>query len=159
MVKNSKQTKPYFPKLINNTTSAKYNDSIRVHAAQVFGARKATLEYLIRKNDAVVAPHPPLMLDHPYYTAAGSIQGDHTLRISLNYPLYRDKNKSFFAILEVDLYGTTNEASIKPFQRNGNGRGSYKALIAQHSGKDKWVKILREAKTYANERKWDGTTS
>ena len=32
-------------------------------------------------------------------------------------------------------------------------------LIAKHAGKDKWVKILRDAKTYVNERKWDGTTS
>ena len=32
-------------------------------------------------------------------------------------------------------------------------------MIGQHAGKDKWVKILRDAKTYVNERKWDGTTS
>ena len=32
-------------------------------------------------------------------------------------------------------------------------------MIAQYAGKDKWVKILQDAKTYVNERKWDGTTS
>ena len=59
----------------------------------------------------------------------------------------------------MDLRGTTYEASIKPFQRTGNGRGAYKALIVQHAGKDTWVNILWYAKTYVNERKWDGTTS
>ena len=57
------------------------------------------------------------------------------------------------------LLGTTYEASIKPFQRTGNGRGAYKALIDQNSGKDKWIKILRDANTYVNERKCYGTTS
>ena len=32
-------------------------------------------------------------------------------------------------------------------------------MISHNSGKDKWVKILRNANTYVNERKWDGTTS
>ena len=32
-------------------------------------------------------------------------------------------------------------------------------MISQHYGKYKWVKILRDAKTYFNEREWDGTTS
>ena len=57
MVEKSKQTKPDVPKLVRKTAVAKWNDSIKVHAAQVFGARKATLEYLIRPIDAVVAPH------------------------------------------------------------------------------------------------------
>ena len=54
---------------------------------------------------------------------------------------------------------TNYEASLNPFQRTDNGRGAYKDLIHQHAGKDKWVKILRDAKTYVNERNWDGTTS
>ena len=159
MVRNSKQTKPDVPKLVKNTTVNKWNDPIEVCADQVFSERKATLEYLLWTNDAVVAPLPPLMLDHPYSSAAGSIQGEQTLRLSLKHTLYRDDNKSFFDILEVALRGTNYEASINPFKRNGNGRGSYKSLIAQHAVKDKLVKILWYAKTYVNERKWDVTTS
>ena len=64
------------------------------------------------------------MLYHPYYDAAGYIQGDQTLRLSLKNSLYRYNTKSFFAILEVVLRGTTYEASIESFQRTGNGRGS-----------------------------------
>ena len=53
---------------------------------------------------------------------------------------------------------TNYEASLNPFQRTDNGRGAYKDLIHQHAGKDKWVKILRDAKKYLNEIKWYGTT-
>ena len=45
MVENSKQNKPDVTKLGKNTTSAKWNGSIKVNPAQVFGDRKATLEY------------------------------------------------------------------------------------------------------------------
>ena len=76
MAEKSKQTKPDAPKLLKNTTVSKWNDSIKVHADQVFGARKATLEYLLRTNDVVLSPYPPLILDHPYSAAAGFIQGE-----------------------------------------------------------------------------------
>ena len=121
--------------MVKNTTVANWNDSINVHAAQVFGTRKATLEYFLKTNDAVVAPHTPLMMDHPYSASAGSIQGDQNLRISLHHPFHKDKNKSLFDILDVALRGTIDEASIRPFQRTGNGCGAYKALIAKHAGK------------------------
>ena len=52
MVEKSKQTKPDVPKG-NITTLAKCNYFIMVYAAQVYGTRKATLEYLPRPNDAV----------------------------------------------------------------------------------------------------------
>ena len=130
MVENSKQTKLNVPKLVKNTTLAEWNYSIKAHAYQGSGARKATLEYFLRTNDEVVAPHPHLMMDHHYSTVAGSMQGEQNLRLSLNHPLYRDGNKSFFAILEVDLRSTTYKSSIKPFQSTGNGCGAYKDLIA-----------------------------
>ena len=54
--------------------------------------------------------------------------------------------------------GPTYEYSIKSFQRTGNGCGAYKYLIAQHAGRYKWVKILRDAITYVNEMIRDGAT-
>ena len=120
MFKKSKQTKTDVPKWVNNTTLAKWNDSVKVHSDQVFGARKATLEYLLRKNDVVITLHPPLILENSYSAAAGYIQGKQTLRLSLNHPLYRDDNKSFFAMSEVasttlsirHTRGCTNETTM-----------------------------------------------
>ena len=155
MVDKSKETKPDITKLSNNSTVAKWDDSIMVYASQVYGARKSTLEYLIRAKIAVSMPHPGLATGQPHSDEAVSIQGEQALRLSHTHPLYRDDKKSLFVVLEVALRGTTFDSSIKPFQRTGNGHGAYEALISQHDGKDKWIKILRDAKTYVNKRKWD----
>ena len=104
-------------------------------------------------------PHTGLATGKPHSDEAGSVQGEQALCLYHNHSLYRDDNKSLFGVLELALRGTTFEASIKPFRRTGNGRSAYEALISQHASKDKQIKILRDSKTYVNERKWDGTTS
>ena len=159
MVEKSKQTKPNIPKLSKNSTVAKWDDSIRVYASQVYGARKSTLEYLIRSKIALAIPHPGLATGQNHWAESWSFQGEQALSLSHTHPLYCDENKSLFSVLEVALRGTTFEASIKTFQRTGNGRGAYEALISQHAGKYKWIKIIHDAKTSVNKRKWDVTTS
>ena len=124
----------------------------------MYGAGEATLEYPLRPDVAVLMPHPALLTDCPH-SACGSIQAKMELRLSHTHPIYRDDNKQLYGALEVALRGTTYDSLINTFQRTSNGRGAYLALIAQHAGKDKWVKILRDAKSYVNEAKWDGTTS
>ena len=69
------------------------------------------------------------------------------MRLSHTHPLYPDDNKTLFRILEVALRVITYDASIKPFQKTSDGRKTYLALMAQHAGKDKCVKILRDAKS------------
>ena len=104
-------------------------------------------------------PHPTLVLNRPYSTLTGWVAGEQALQLSHTHPLFRDDNEQFYGILEEALRGTVYEATIKPFQRLANGRGSYLALIAQHAGRDKWIAILCIAKDYANSKKWDGTTT
>ena len=82
-------------------------------------------------------PHPTLVLNRPYSTLAGSVAGEQALRLSHNHPLFRDDNGQFYGIFEEEVRGTVYEATIKPFQRLADGRGSYLALIAQHAGRDK----------------------
>jgi len=154
----SKESNPEIPKMGNKLSIAKWDDSLRAYTSQVFGARNATLEYLMRPEVAVAMPHPPLKTDCPH-SEVGSIQDEQTLRLSHNHPLYKDDNKQLYGILETALRGTTYDTSINSFKKTSNGRGAYMALISQHAGKDKWIKILRTAKTYVNEAKWDGQTS
>ena len=130
-----------------------------VYAGQVFGARKSSLKYVIRSNGGVVMPHPTLVLNRPYSTLVGLVTGEQALQLSHNHPLFRDDNKTFFGILEEAVRRTVYEATINPFQRRVDGRGSYLALIAQHAGRDKWIATLRTAKEYVNNRKWDRTTA
>ena len=93
----------------------------------------------------VVMPHPTLVLNRLYSTLAGSVAGEQALRLSHTHPLFRDDNKQFYGILEEAVRGTVYKATIKPFQRLVDGRGSYLALITQHAGRDKWIAILRTA--------------
>ena len=75
MAKKAKQSSPYVNKLGKNTTAAKWNDSTTVHAEQMVGARKSTIEYLLQDNDEVVAPHPTLLVNQPHSDVGGSFQG------------------------------------------------------------------------------------
>ena len=157
MDEDSKKRAPDVPKLNKNTTVAKWDDSFKVHVRKVYGAREATLEYGIRKEVAVVMPHPGLLADHPHSEAAKSIQGEQANRLSHTHPLYQRDNDQLYSMLEAATRGTAYEATIKPFRMAHNGRGAYLALISQHAGKDTWDSVLRTAKDYINNRKWDGT--
>ena len=93
MVEKSKQTNPDIPKFSKNSTVAKWDDSIRVYASQVYGASKSILEYLIRDKIAVAMPHPGLATDQTHSSEAGSIMGEQDICLSHTYPLYCDDNK------------------------------------------------------------------
>ena len=50
----AKEATPDVPKLTKNSIVAKWGDSLRLYASQAFGARKSTLEYLLRKEISVI---------------------------------------------------------------------------------------------------------
>ena len=104
-------------------------------------------------------PHPTLVLNRSYSNLVGSVAWEQALRLSHSHPLFRDDNKQFYVILEEAVNGLVYEAAIKPFQRRADGHSSCLALIAQHAGRDKLIAILRTAKQYVNNRKWDRTTA
>ena len=122
------------PKLSKNTTVPRWNDSLKVHMNEVFGARGETLRYLMRESDAVPAVGPLTVLaPNALHTAVGkSIEVDQMARLSHTHALYSDDNSKFYRKLEEAVRGTTYEASIKPFQIAGDGRGAYRSLLAQH---------------------------
>ena len=101
----------------------------------------------------------PLLLDLPHSVEDGSIQAEMMKRLSHNHPLLQNYNTSFYGILEESVCRTIYEATIKPFQRTYDGRGSYKALMAQHNYKDKWIVVFCDTGSYVNSRKWNGNTS
>ena len=155
----AKEAKPDVPKHTKNMAVAKWNDYMRVYAAQVFGVRKPTLNNLLRKETSVNSIPTPLVTYCPHLSQAVSIKDTQAMQLSHTHTLYHDDNKTLFGVLEVDMRRTTYDVSITSFQKTYNGRTAYLMVIAQHAGKDKWAKILRDYKTYVNERKWDGTTS
>ena len=158
MATKAKQSGTNFPKLGKKTNVANWNDYIMVHASQVFGVRKSNIEYFLRYTDAVVAPHPPLLVNQTHSDVGGSIQEEQSLRLYHMHPIYRDNKKQFYGILGETTQGTTYEDSTKPFHRDSNGHGAYLAMIDQHAGRDKWIIIFRDAKDFFNNRMCDGTT-
>ena len=55
------------PKLSGNTTVPRWNDSLKAYMTEVFGARGATLHYLIRESDVVPAAGPLTVLTEKKY--------------------------------------------------------------------------------------------
>jgi hypothetical protein len=64
-----------------------------------------------------------------------------------------------FELIETAVPGTAIAASIAPFCRERNGHNAFLAIRAQHAGKDVWDKLVKEAKTILQTRKWSGTTN
>ena len=76
MDSKAKDTKPNGSKLTKTMTVAKWDDSLCLYASQVFGARKSTLEYLLRKEKAVSPTPPTFRTNCPHSADAWSIQGE-----------------------------------------------------------------------------------
>jgi hypothetical protein len=55
------------------------------------------------------------------------------------------------------IRGTPIAASIAPFCRDPNGCRAFFAIQAQHSDKDVWDKLVKEAKTVLQTCRWLGT--
>ena len=155
---NTKETTPNTPNLLKTRTVSKWSDVIKFNLYQVFGTRSCDMYYLIRCLLAVPAVAPSLEMNQPHLDEAVSIQEEMIMRLSHSHQLYRNNNNTFYIILEKAVRGTFYEASIKPLQGTRDVRVSYLTLIAHHEGKDKWVVIIRDAKSYVGERKWNGTT-
>ena len=64
-----------------------------------------------------------------------------------------------FELIETAVRGTAIAASIAPFCRERNGRNAFLAIRAQHAGRDVWDKLVKEAETILQTRKWSGTTN
>ena len=147
------------PKLNKSTTVPRWMDSIRLHLRLVYGGRDSNLLYLIREDDAVPAPAPTTAAGLPHTADGGSVEGDLEMRLSHVHPLFDDDNAKLYQIIEEAIRGSAFEASIKPFETTQNGHAAFKALTSQHAGKAKYRVMLKQAKDYVQNMKWDGTTN
>ena len=75
-------------------------------------------------------------------------------RLSHEHPVFDDDNATCFNHLEEATRGTIIAATIQPFKRRQNGRGSWKAIIAQHCGYDKWEADIKISDDFLKTRIW-----
>ena len=87
------------------------------------------------------------------------MKGELVARDAHTHKLYRDDNSVVYYHLEEATRGTSYAASIKPFQREKDGRGAWKALTSQYAGQDKWEAEIKHQAQLLHTRVWKGQSN
>ena len=93
--------------------------------------------YVTRPDAEVADPAPDLLLNLPYSEDHGSIEGKIIARASYAHPHFLDDKSEVYYDLEEATRHTQYAASISPFKRKKDGRGTFQALSTQYGGVDK----------------------
>ena len=124
-----------------------------VHAIQVHCSWGGTLAYLTHLNFNVAVDVSDLEAGQPHSVLHGSIEGGMTHRFSHTHALYRNDNLKLFNLLEEATRGTKWANTIKPFARQQDGVGAWRALLSNHAGSDKWDAMIEAAESYVISKK------
>ena len=106
---------------------------------------KASIAYVIRDESKVPAVTPTLEPTRPYSSEHGSCLDELTARMTHSHHMFAVDNRSLYELLEQALQSTSLEGTISPFKKTHNGRAAFKAVVAQHAGKDKWKAMIKGA--------------
>jgi hypothetical protein len=147
------------PKLMKNQAFHKWVDSFILYLSQMVGVRNAPLDYILMAIAAVNATPPTYQLSNPHSVETGSIDGNLTVRMPHNHPLYKVDNGAVFDMIESTVCGHDVAATIAPFHRARTGRGALLALQSQHAGKAIYDQLVKEAENDLKNQQWSGTTS
>jgi hypothetical protein len=158
MDKKSKD-EPETPKISKSLNIMKWSEAFCDILHRCIGVRNVPIVYVIRESAAMPAAVPPLMAGQPHSTEAGSVEMELTNRSSHNHPLFREDNKAVYLRLEEATQCTSYAASLNPYQRTKDGRGTFEAIISQYAGEDKWESELKKDKSLLHTRKWKGQSS
>jgi hypothetical protein len=124
---------------------------------QCIGAQDAPLSYLVRAEEDVPNPCPPIMANRPHAAEYATIERELIARASHTHALATVDNDKLYSKIREAVTSTPYEATIKPFQRAKNGRGAYLALLEQHAGTHTWTDQIRKAEKIIHNSKWHGT--
>ena len=80
-------------------------------------------------------------------------------QLSYEHPVFDDDNATYFNHLEEATRGSIIAATIQPFKRRQNGRGAWRAIIAQHCGDDKWEAEIKSSDDFLKTKIWKGNTN
>ena len=154
--KLSDETKPDVPKLTKHQTPIRWVESFKDCAFRTFGVRGAPLSYVIRDNDTVKADFEDPLSFGRAYGSSGSVMQELIDRINHTDPLFKTDNGTVYSMLEVASRATIYATTIKPFSRNKDGRGAWKAMLSSHVGDDKWEQLQRDKLKFLMNTKWNG---
>ena len=95
----------------------------------------------------------------PHSTKHGSVKKELVARASHSHPLFRDDAETVYHYIEEASRSTQYAASIKPFQKEKDGRAAWLAMKNQYAGKDKWEAELKEKELLIHTGIWKGQSS
>ena len=117
------------------------------------------MAYIIQDEPNPPAVAPPLAPGQPHSMEHGSVEAELIARASHTHALFRNDNSDLYFLLEEATWSTPYAASIKPFQRNRDGEGAWKALTSQYAGKDKWEAEIKKQEQLLHTRIWKGQSN
>ena len=154
-----KDRKADVPKITMALPIIKWTEAFQDFLNRVIGARMIPLAYVVRIDPQVPGLAPTLAPNQPHSTEHGSVKGELIARASHTHALFRDDNSVVYYHLEEATRGTSYAASIKPFQKQKDGRGAWKALTSQYAGKDKWEAEIKHQEQLLHTRIWKGQSN
>ncbi len=95
------------PKLTKNQAVHKWVDSFILYLSQTVGVCNALLDYIVRTIAAVDATPPACQLGDPHSMETGFIDGNLTVCMPHNHPLYKVDNHLVFELIEAPFVATT----------------------------------------------------
>jgi hypothetical protein len=123
--------------------------------SRTFGS-KGPLIYVLRDNVDVPTEADDPLDPNCHYGQSGSMIEELILRLPHSGPIFKDDNKTVFLMISKAVAGTTVESTIKSFSRSKDGRGAYKALVANHAGDEKYRAIVKARMNLLQNIKWNG---
>lgn len=123
--------------------------------SRTFGS-KGPLIYVLRDTIDVPDEDNDPLDARAHYGTSGSMIEELINRLPHTGPIYRDDNKTVFMMISKAATGTSVESTIKSFSRSKDGRGAYRALIANHAGDTKYRAIVKARMNLLQNIKWNG---
>lgn len=150
---------PEVPKISKALPVIKWTGAFQDFLTRAIGVRTIPLCYVVRPTVAVPVAAPALAANQPHSEEHGSVQGELIARSSHAHALFKNDNATVYHYLEEATRSTPYAASIKPYQRNHDGRGAWLALLGQYAGKDKWEAEIKRQEQLIHTRQWKGQSN
>ena len=153
-----KNDEPDVPKISKALPVIKWTEAFKDYLHRIIGVREIPLAYIIRP-EATVQPIGEISDDSPHSQEHGAIELELIARASHTHALFREDNSTLYYKVEEATRGTAYGASIKPYQRNKDGRGAWIALSTQYAGVDKWEAEIKRNEQLMHTRVWKGQSN
>jgi hypothetical protein len=147
-----------FPSLGKSFNIMKMLEQFPTYLEEKIGVTGIPLAYVIREDDEVPDPLPNFANGRVPYSE-DSLMDDLIAYSKHEGPSYKSDNAKVYVLLQEIVGDSSHVSSIKQFQRQRNGREAFKALTLHNMGNSKWDKVVEDAETMVNNRRWDGRNS